>query len=319
MDTQLLNDPATQQLVEALLSQPQVRVRRRWARLQIELWQEAGWVEPALEAESWRLTERGRLVMLQAGDAHRLAQTPRVGAALQALQLDLPSRLHRRVLGTLLYHDPTHVWSPEDLTKLATDGTQATLDALLRIRGAVGFSLFFQQGGLLDVSAQLHMLGEMSLPATALAALHKVLWAATPPRQILTVENRAAFVSISLTTDQLALLCPPVDPEPACRFLACLTPNYAWGHLGDLHPANLVRQLALAEQLKRPLRLLLPDRLGELVHFYGVALFPEERWDLARIPRELQTVLTPLVHQQRWLPQEAMALFVRDQLSGPPA
>ncbi len=175
--------------------------------------------------------------------------------------------------------------------------------------------MFFAQGGLLDANASLALLGELVIPESALLQLHKVLWTQTPPQQVITVESRGAFASMVAQPGQLLLLTPPEHPHLAARFLATLTPNYTWGHLGDLHPQALRQQQKIAELLGRPLRLLLPLCLPELVSRYGQPLLESTAWMPAELSAAMQLVLAPLISQQRWLEHECMALFVRDQLS----
>ena len=54
-----LDDPRTRRLARALLSQPVLRVRPAWARLQLTLWAERGWVQMAAD-HHYRLTSAGR-------------------------------------------------------------------------------------------------------------------------------------------------------------------------------------------------------------------------------------------------------------------
>lgn len=315
MDYKELADPATRTLVEALLGSETITARKRWALLQLSVWQEAGWVEPQATAGSYRVTHRGRLVFQHALLELKLHQQPDTEQSLLQLALELPPRVHRQVLGALLRGDRHYRWQTEELATLAAEGTRATQDGLLRIRSQVPFNLFFSQGGLLDAKPLQQLLGEVILPEVALEQLHKVLWTEAPPQQVITVESRAAFVTLEPQAGQILLLTPPEHTRLAERFIATLTPNFSWGHFGDLHPQALCRQQQLAERLGRPLRLLLPRELPALVARLGKPLPADSRWQGAGVPTPLQVPLASLIDQQRWLEHEVMTLFVQDQLS----
>ena len=312
---QELLDPATRKLAEALLSQEQIQARKRWALLQLSLWHERGLVQPLVGAGQYCLTPTGRRQLRHALLEQQLLATPDGEQHIQQLALELPAQAHRQVLAALLHGSRRYRWRDGELAALAAEGTQATQDGLLRIRSSVPFTLFFAHGGLLDANATLTLLGELVIPESALQQLHKVLWTQTPPQQVITVESRAAFASIVPQPGQLLLLTPPEHPQLAARFLATLTPNYTWGHLGDLHPQALRQQQKLAELIERPLRLLLPHCLPELVSRYGQPLAGSTAWIPAELSAAMQLALAPLITQQRWLEHESMALFVRDQLS----
>ncbi len=315
MDYKELADPATRTLVDALLGPGPITARKRWALLQLSVWQENGWVAPLSAVGEYRVTPAGRHYFQHALLELQLHQQPDVEQDLQQLALELPPRVHRRVLAAVLRGSRNHRWGDDELAALAADGTQATQDGLLRIRTQVPFNLFFTQGALLDAKPLLQLLGEVILPEAALEQLHKVLWTETPPRHIITVESRAAFVTLQPRAGQLLILTPPEHTWLAERFIATLTPNFVWDHVGDLHPQALARQLHLAERLKRPLHLLLPQELPALVARMGKPLPMDKRWRLAEIPTSLQLSLASLIDQQRWLEHEAMTLFVQDQLS----
>ena len=312
---QELADAATRKLAEALLAQEQVQARKRWALLQLSLWQERGLVQPLVAAGQYGLTPSGRRQLCHALLEQQLLATPDGEQHIQQLALELPAQAHRQVLAALLHGSRRHSWTEGELTALAAEGTHATQDGLLRIRSQLSFTLFFAQGGLLDAKSALTLLGELVVPEAALAQLHKVLWTESPASQVITVASRAAFVSMPLQPGQLLLLSPPEHPQLAARFLSALTPNFVWGHLGDLHPQALTQQQRLATLLGRPLRLLLPECLPQLASRYGQPLPPATHWSAAELTADLQLALAPLLAAQCWLEQEALALFVRDQLS----
>lgn len=311
-----LEDKPTRLLVEALVAQPSIKARKRWALMQLTLWQEQGWVEALPELGCYQATRAGRYHLQQALLEHTLLARPDAESALQTLALELPARCHRHVLAALLKGGRQHAWSELELAALVAEGTQPVQDGLLRLRGYGHFSLFFAQGELLDARPQLALLGELILPEAALQRLHKVLWQERAPARLITVESRAAFVTLAPAADELLLLAPAAHTQLAEQFLLRLTPGFAWGHLCDWHPKALAQAMALAERLKRPLRLPLPQDVSQLAACYGRPLTADVAWDEIKLPSGLQNLLAPLISQQLWLEQESLVLFSSHQLSG---
>ncbi len=311
-----LEDKPTRLLVEALLARPSIKARKRWALLQLSLWQELGLVSPLPEPGCFRLTVAGRHHLQQALLESSLLQKPDPESALQALALELPARCHRHVLAALLKGGRHHVWSEAELSALGDEGTQPVQDGLLRLRGHRHFSLFFEQGELLDAAPQLALLGELILPEAAVQRLHKVLWQGRAPERLITVDNRAAFVTLVPELHELILLAPGAHTQLAELFISRLTPGFVWGHLCDWHPKALTQALGLAARLKRPLRLPIPRQVGELVACYGRPLAADASWATLNLPSSLQNLLEPLISQNKWLEQESLALFSTHQLSG---
>ncbi|MGL4207405.1 MAG: hypothetical protein ACRCRW_14960 [Aeromonadaceae bacterium] len=311
-----IEDKPTRLLVEALVAQPSIKARKRWALMQLSLWQEQGLVEPLLEPGCYRATASGRYHLQQALLEQQLSSQPDPEGALQSLALELPARCHRHVLAALLKGGRHHLWREAELDALIAEGTQPVQDGVLRLRGYRHFSLFFEQGALLDAAPQLELLGELILPEAALQRLHKVLWQGHAPEYLITVDSRAAFVTLTPASDELLLLTPAVHTQLAERFLSRLTPGFAWGHLCDWHPKALAQALTLAERLKRPLRLLLPQQVAQLAACYGRPLAADASWANLSLPAELQTVLEPLITKNVWLEQESLVLFASHQLSG---
>lgn len=304
-----LNDIPTRALIEALLSQPQIRVRKRWAQLQIQLWQEQGWVESLAEPELFRLLPAGRRHLAAAVLEHELRARPDAEASLQQLGLELPAQCHHKVLASLLKGSREHSWSASELAHMREQGIEPTHDGLLRLRANIPFSLFFRDGDILDTGQLLALSGELCLPDAALGRLQKLLWQGEPPERIVTVDNRAAYVAMPMRRGQLVLLAPPGHTRLCEQFISSLTPNFHWVHHTDLHPKAILRAQAFAERLSRSLVLLLPPRLSEIVGCYGRALSSGECWDGAGLSGELLQQLAPLVEQGMWLEQESTVLF----------
>ena len=304
-----LDDAPTRALIEALVKQPEVRVRKRWARLQLALWQQAGWVEPLAESDLFRALPLGLRAFNKALLEHELRQRPDAEMHLQRLGLELPARCHRQVLAALLKGSREQRWRQEELSLLAADGITASRDGLLRARANVPFSLFFRDGAILDAGQTLALSGELCLPEEALGRLQKLLWQSVPPERIVTVEQRAAYVTLPLQAPQLVLLTPPGHTELGEQFISSLTPNFHWYHHTDLHPQAILRAISLAQRLARPLELLLPARLPELLECYGQRLEAGQSWSGLNLPSGLQQQLAPLMEQGMWLEQESMVLF----------
>lgn len=303
-----LNDEPTRQLVDALLTKPQVTIRRRWALLQAELWQEQGWLVAATEGFS--LTPAGRQQLQLARQEWQLLQQPDAEGRLQQLDIKLPSRLHRQTAAAWLKGSRHYRWQADEVQQLANDGIQLVRESLLCLRGKVGFSLFFSEGGLLDAGAWLQRCGECILPEQAVMQLNKILWAGKPPQRIFTVESRAAFVSLPLQEDELALLVPPGLADLAWQFLQCLTPGWQWCHVADLHPQRVLSIRAWAQQCARPLALWVPADLAPVAARFGQPLSAEGgRWQLDGLSRTMQAQLTPLIDRQCWIEQEIIALL----------
>jgi len=310
-----LEHDGTRLLVAALLGDEPVRVRKRWALLQLALWQEQGLAEDLGEGR-YRLTPLGRQRLGQLQTEQQILAAGSAEARLQALGLELPARCHRQVLGALLHGDRQHAWPEVELTALRESGIEPSQDGLLRLRSAVPFSLFFSEGGMLDAAPILATLGELALPEPALARLTKLLWAQAPAQRVLTVSRRSGYVSLPLESGQLLLLSPPECPALATRFMQAMTPGVAWGQVGDLHPQALAQAQALAEALGRPLRLALPVRWPEFVRHYAQPLPEGQRWSATALGSGLAALLAPLVDSGSWLPLEAYCLGQQWQLLG---
>ena len=125
---QELADAATRKLAEALLAQEQVQARKRWALLQLSLWQERGLVQPLVAAGQYGLTPSGRRQLCHALLEQQLLATPDGEQHIQQLALELPAQAHRQVLAALLHGSRRHSWTEGELTALAAEGTHATQD-----------------------------------------------------------------------------------------------------------------------------------------------------------------------------------------------
>ncbi len=303
-----LDDGPTRQLVEALLAQPQVVIRRRWALLQAELWQEQGWL--VADEGAFSLTALGRQQLQHARHEWQLSQLGDAEGHLQQLSIELPASLHQQVAAAWLKGSRHYRWPDDERQQLARDGMQLTHESLLCVRGKPGFSLFFAEGGLLDASLWLQQCGECVLPASAVKRLNKVLWAAQPPQRIFTVESRAAYLTLPLQEHDLAILVPPGQDALASTFLRCLTPGWQWCHLADLHPQRVALLHRFAAQCARPMSLWLPADLAPVVARFGQPLPSGELgWQLDMLSRSLQARLTPLIERQCWVEQEIIVLL----------
>ncbi len=301
-----LDDPRTRRLVEALLNQPVLRVRPAWARLQLTLWAERGWVQMAAD-HHYRLTPAGRQRLQQGLLEQQLAMQVDAETRLQRLGIELPANCHPAVLAALLQGRRDIPLGEILRQRLQEAGITALRDGQLRLRAGRGFSLYFQDGGLLDAGPWLAQMGELSLPRAALGRLARLLWPGNAPR-ILTVDSRAAFLSLVPGDAQCLVHCPHGHTELAEQFMQALGSRYRWSHLCDLTPPALVQARQLAERLGRPLSLMVPVNLDDYISLLGQPLPEGQVWSLAGLSPGQQLHLGELARQRTGLEQEALAL-----------
>lgn len=313
----VLEDEATRCLVEALLDQSAVRIRRRWAKLQAQLWIEQGWLQVDSTAEHYSLTAAGRTIFLQQHQEWLLRTQPDAEQKLQRLGIELPAQLPPAIFAALLFGDRHHRWQPAEWAQLAEQGLSAATDQPLRFRTRLPMTLFLQQGDLLDMQSWIRHSAECVLPVALSSQIAKILWTAQPPGKIVTIESRAAYLSYPLAADELVVFAPAGMPSLWQSFLRALPPGFLWAHLCDLHPDALMRCLQWANELSRAVCLMLPDNLSSFVNEYGIALSDAHAWSLAALPRAWQSPLGYLFTSGRWLQQEVFTLTPRWVLSAP--
>lgn len=302
-----MEDDATRQLVAALLAQPEVRIRRRWSALQLTLWCEQGWCEPCGSA-LFRVTDAVRRALQTQWQEWELQRRPDEENRLQRLGIQLPEQAPATVLGALLHGDRRHVWHADEWQQLQEQGITPLDEAQIRLRSAVGFSLFFPDGGMLDLQEPLRLLGECLLTASVVARLTKFLWHSQPPQRVITTTSHASFLLYPLAEHELLLWLPTKAYALLPALLAAMPGAPAWWHLGDLHPQALQQAVALALSVGRPLQPILPANLDEYLAAYGKPLDAASQWRVEGLSRELQIRLAPALMAQRWLEQEAFIL-----------
>lgn len=301
-----LDDPRTRRLARALLSQPVLRVRPAWARLQLTLWAERGWVQMAAD-HHYRLTAAGRRRLQQGLLEQQLASQVDAETRLQRLGVELPAHCHPGVLAALLQGRRDMPLGEALRQRLQEAGITARQDGQLRLRAGRGFSLYFQDGGLLDAGPWLAQMGELSLPRAGLERLARLLWPGSAPR-ILTVDSRAAFLSLVPGEELCLVHCPHGHTELAEQFMLALGPQYRWSHLCDLTPAALVQARQLAARLGRAMSLMVPTNLDDYVSLLAQPLPEGVTWSLAGLSPGQQRQLGELARLRAGLEQEALAL-----------
>lgn len=159
--------------------------------------------------------------------------------------------------------------------------------------------------------------GELALPERALDRLRGVEWQG---RQIVTVENKGAFVDYPLQPDELLLYVPGRNTTLAKQVIPLLPAATPWAHFGDLDQRGLDIAAELANAMARPLALRLPEHLMEYVQHYARGLRRPSDGQQSRrgkIPWRdhlgtaqendvLARALAQLVASKTWLEQEVM-------------
>lgn len=85
-----------------------------------------------------------------------------------------------------------------------------TQDEVIRIRILEPISLVDQHGQHHDMTALMKLLGELALPERALVTLAAIGWQG---EQVITVENKGAFVDYPLQAGQMPLFAPGRIPR----------------------------------------------------------------------------------------------------------
>lgn len=288
---------ASAALMERLLSKRRIRVHKRWAIIQLNLWLQHGWVTAQGEGV-YQLTADGEQYFRQHLMAHGDSS---LESLLHQLDIQLPEKCNSRILSFLL--NQKRRISEEQMHE-----HEITLhrDSYLLLRCNLPCSIFMQSGELIDVSTLFSVWGEVVIPERVIPDIRKVLWKTTPPQQVITVDNRDAFVSMPLPADTLLIHAPANDTRMAEQLLHALTDDIRWSHLGDLSPEGIKKTAGFAERLQRPLSLYLPENWPDYLKLLGTPLQTDEHWPLNLIPRHLQVKLTYLLENRRKIPQQVM-------------
>lgn len=291
---ELLNS-ASATLAERLLEKRRIRVRKRWAIIQLNLWLQQGWVTASGEG-IYQLTQQGEPALRQ---RLQLCAPPSPELMLQQLDIQLPEYCNRRIASLLLGQD--HLLSEEQLREY---GVKLIKDSYLLLRCNLPCSIFMDSGELIDVGALFRLWKEVVIPERMIADIRKILWKDTPPTHVITVDDRDAFVSLSLPSNSLLVHAPRKNTGMAELLLQALTDDIKWSHFGNVSPEGICQAKALAERLQRPLSLYLPQNWAEFLRQLGQPLEPEESWPVALLTRQQQISLQLLIENRQKLPQE---------------
>lgn len=297
MSPEKILSSAPTELIVRLLAKRQIRIRKRWAIIQLNLWLQQGWVTAQGEG-IFNLTAAGeqtfRLHLLTQGESS-------LESLLQQLDIQLPEQCNSRILSYLLKQDTSIT-----LEHMREHEINVLRDSYLLLRCNLPCSIFMQSGELIDVSTLFSAWGEVAIPERAITGITKILWKEKPPQHVVTIDNRDAFVSMALPADTLLLHAPLKDTTMAEQLLRSLTDHIHWSHFGDLSPESLQLANAFAERIQRPLALFLPDNWPDYLRLLGTHLTANERWLLSGLTRQQQISLQLLFENQRKLPQQTM-------------
>ncbi|MEV3806379.1 Wadjet anti-phage system protein JetD domain-containing protein [Aeromonas dhakensis] len=263
-----------------------------------------------------------RYVLTDAGRAYLAAQLAQVAPVMpnrrdtiRALGANLPARLNLASFHALWYGDSKSGIGPDN------DAIDITLtqDEVVRLRTMSPLLLIDKSGQRHDMTAQLALLGELVLPERCLCKLQGIEWQG---QQIVTVENKGALVDYPLQAGELLLYVPGRNTRLVRQVIPLLPAVVPWAHFGDLEQRGLDIAAELANALRRPLALWLPDTLMAYVHHYACPLIhrlegqPISRgkipWGVVPVSggedRLLAEAMTHLVSNGLWLEQEVLVL-----------
>ncbi|MCE2595297.1 hypothetical protein K6Y31_10765 [Motilimonas cestriensis] len=238
---------------------------------------------------------------------------------IQQLNIHLPAQVNQHVLQALLKKDAKKPLDEADRQRLVEADISVTKDETLRLRSAHGFSLYLQQGSLLDLSGVFALSNECILPERLLSTVTKLLPGEVSFTHVITVENLGAFIEIELKPQCLFIYAPGNNTRLAELLVGMLPANISWVHFGDLDQAGIDIGLRMAANLARPYKPLLPRNLHDIAARYGrpvesnqPALEKSKRgkvpWQIAKLNPELAARLAPLIEQNLWLEQEVIVM-----------
>lgn len=271
-------------------------------------------VQPVGMSKRRQLTERGR-AFLTTKLAKAAEEQPWSGeVALAALGCQLPAAINGATLSGLWLRDCKAALSPSELARVAELGCQILADEVIRLRTLTPLRLIDREGRPQDMTPVIRLLGELALPERALAGLRGIEWQG---RQIVTVENKGAFVDYPLQPGELLLYVPGRNTALAKRVMPLLPATIPWAHFGDLDQRGLEIATELAHATGRPLALWLPDNLTDYLPHYARPLGRPSPEQQSKIPWQgdvcerasgsaLAEAFHHLVVNKCWLEQEVL-------------
>ncbi|MFM4719218.1 Wadjet anti-phage system protein JetD domain-containing protein [Aeromonas bivalvium] len=273
-----------------------------------------GGVQPVGRSARRQLTERGRAFLTTKLAQAAEAQPWSGEVALAALGGQLPATINGATLSGLWLRDCKAALSPSQLARATELGCQVLADEVIRLRTLTPLRLVDQEGRRHDMTFAINLLGELALPERALAGLRGVEWQG---RQLVTVENKGAFVDYPLQEGELLLYVPGRNTALAKKLLPLLPESLPWAHFGDLDQRGLEIAAELAQATGRPLALWLPANLADYLPHYARPLSRTSAEQQGKIPWQSQLwgrasgsavteVLNHLMVNKCWLEQEVL-------------
>lgn len=275
-----------------------------------------GGMRPVGRGANRQLTERGRDFLTT-----RLRETHTEDwsgeTVLASLGGHLPSAINGATLSGLWLRDCKAALSQAHLARADELGIRVWGDELIRLRCEGALSLRWQNGRRYCGDESMTMLGELALPERSLAGLQEIEWQGA---QIVTVENKGAFVDLPLLPGILLIYVPGRNTRLAKQVLPRLPSAVPWAHAGDLDQRGLDIATELARAISRPPALWLPTQVTDYVRHYGKPLtrrLPGEQGGRGKIPwrhnpvaswsdARLAEVFTHLAVDKLWVEQEVM-------------
>ena len=272
-------------------------------------------IQPVGRGAKRRLNEAGREFLIK-----KLKETDSEPSwygedVLVALAGRIPCEINNATLSGLWLGDCKATLSQAQLAVAEMRGIRVFSDETIRLRTDSALSLVWQDGRRYCAQESLNTLGEIALPERALTGLQEIEWQG---QQIITVENKGAFMDYPLKERELLLYVPGRNTVLAKQIIPLLPASIPWAHFGDLDQRGLDIAAGLALAINRPLSLWLPDNLMEYIQHYERALIRKldgQRNQRGKIPwRQLEcrsnnalfAVLDRLRTNRTWMEQEVL-------------
>lgn len=272
-------------------------------------------VQPVGRSAKRRLNEIGRDFLIKKLKEADSGSSWSGEEALVALAGRLPSEINSATLSGLWLGDCKASLSQSQLATAEMRGIRVFSDEMIRIRTLSSFSLLWQDGRRYCAKESLNILGEIALPERALIGLQAIEWQGL---QIITVENKGAFMDYPLKEGELLLYVPGLNTVLAKRMIPLLPATIPWAHFGDLDQRGLDIAAGLALAINRPRALWLPVNLLEYIQHYERAVTRKldgQRSQRGKIPwRQMEyksnnalfAVLDRLRTNRTWMEQEVL-------------
>lgn len=238
-------------------------------------------VQPVGRGAKRQLNERGREFLIKKLDEAAGGQLWSGEVALTALGCTLPSNINGATLNGLWQRDCKAVLSQPQLARVAELGIQVFGDEVIRLRSKTPLVLIDKNERHHDMTSVIDLLGELALPERALVGLQRIEWQG---HQIVTVENKGAFVDYPLQPGELLLYVPGRNTALAKKVMPLLSGLIPWAHFGDLDQRGLDIAAELANAIDCPLALWQPINLMDYLPHYARPLGLSFEGQQSKIP-----------------------------------